>query len=134
MRWKRHQHIGTRFDKLSVAAVRREAELADNMATQILLPGPPPYTLTTGAIVIDNDPIARLRRAHRSTGEDDLTHHLMTKRQRSNAKVEQTTQEMQLRATHPRIRDAYQGLPCPHRRDGHRFDMQGRSRPVIAGR
>ncbi len=58
----------------------------------------------------------------------------MAERQRSNAKVEQTTQEMQLRATHPRMRDAYQGLPCPNRRDWHRFDMQGRSRPVIAGR
>jgi hypothetical protein len=104
------------------------------MATQVLLPAPAPYTLATGAIVIDNDPIARLRSAHRSTGEDDLPHDLMAERQRSNTKVEQTTQEMQLRATHPRMRDAYQGLPYPNRRDGHRFDLQSRSRPVIAGR
>jgi hypothetical protein len=95
------------------------------MATQVLLPGPAPYTLATGAIVIDNDPIARLCRAHPSTDEDDLPHDLMAERQRSNAKVEQTTQEMQLRATHPRMRDAYQGLPYPNRRDWHRFDMQG---------
>src|ERR1700757_792475 len=107
MRWQRHQHIGTGFDKLSVAAVRREAELCDNMATQVLLPGPAPYTLATGTIVIDNDPIARLHSTHRSTGEDDLPHDLMAERQRSNPKVEQATQEMQLRATHPRMRDAY---------------------------
>ena len=114
---------GTRFDKLGVAAVRREAELGDNMATQVLLPGPAPYTLATGTIVINNDPITRLRSAHPGTGEDDLSHDLMAERQRSNTKVEQTTQEMQLRATHPRMRDAYQGLPCPHRRDWHRFDL-----------
>src|SRR5262249_31696561 len=134
MRWERHQHIGTRFDKFGVAAVRREAELGDNMATQVLLSGPAPYTLAAGAIIIDNDPITKLRSAHPGTGEDDLPHDLMAERQRSNTKIEQTTQEMQLCATHPRMCDAYQGLPCPHRRDWHRFDLQCRSRPVIAGR
>src|SRR5262249_18597602 len=111
------------FDKLSIATVRREAELGDNMATQVLLSSPAPYTLAAGAIVIDNDPITRLRSTHPSTGEDDLPHDLMAERQRSNTKVEQTTQEVQLRATHPRMCDAYQGLPYPHRRDWHRFDL-----------
>jgi hypothetical protein len=123
MRWERHQHIGTRFDNLGVATVRREAELGDNMATQVLLSGPAPYTLATGAIVIDNNPITRLRSAHPGTGEDDLPHNLMAERQRSNPKVEQSTQEIQLRATHPRMRDAYQGLPYPQRRDWHRFAL-----------
>jgi hypothetical protein len=134
MRWERDQHIGTCFHKLGVATIGREAELGDNMATQVLLPGPAPYTVATGTIVIDNDPIARLRSTHRSTGEDDLPHDLMAERQRSNPKIEQATQEMQLRATHPRMRDAYQGLPCPHCRDWHCFDLQRQSRPVIAGR
>ena len=52
---------------------------------------------------------------------------------RSKAKVEQTTQEGQFRARHPRIRDAYQGLPSTNRRDRHRSDMQSRSWPAIAG-
>jgi len=115
--------IGTRFDKLGVAAVRHEAELGDNMATQVLLSGPTPYTLAAGVIVIDNDPITRLRSAHPGTGEDDLSHALMAERQWSDTKVAQTSQEMQLRATHPRMCDAYQGLPYPHRRDWHRFDL-----------
>jgi hypothetical protein len=94
MRWELHQHIGTCFDKLGVAAIGREAELGHNIATQVLLSGPTPHTQAAGAIVIDNDAIARLRSAHPSADEDDFPNDLMAECQRGNPKVEQATQEM----------------------------------------